>query len=606
MPSWTGNHQNRKLSGELASLDSRDFQRRILRLLKIVWPYIIECRDLRSWDNAGIDFVVDPENEPISVGVQAKGFIVGESEVGRSQAHQTVKSLSKVAKSGRTFKQFIVIHNRTNKNNDFREPVLAELARLRAMDVTEVTHLWDRTAFLSHIFSHVFAELKSALLHSVPHETRDVPSITIKNVPMRVSELRVDQHRIREVAARQELRGDPASYLADLSDTRYSLLLGEFGFGKTTSLKRLLDLSGDGVVYADGAKLAPNTSGTKHLLFQCIDVDKILGKCDEDCRDDRDKIVQGVIGRIFLDRDSNLQLVIDGLDESAPLSRTGGLQWLFNALRDVLVPVTLSMRTEFWEQRQLDFATSFGLVASNSQKRVSRVRLVELTLWDECHMIILTEREIEGCQSTEGQLHLRFFLDLLKKRAYDTFYGDIPRRPLFLRMLLDTIMENGVEETNLGQLFEQWIVGKIRRDLNAPLLAGGGGRLQLSRDIEGEDDLVERAWRIMLQAASLMSMIVDGRLELNNSSPIDEIIAGVVKPGESFSRIGLCLNTILLPLRRESVTNPLRIRFAHRAFHEYLLARSIVLDPSRTDNVELSDEVARWTRLISSEAQVTQ
>ena len=163
-------------------------------------------------------------------------------------------------------------------------------------------------------------------------------------------------------------------------------------------------------------------------------------------------------------------------------------------------------------------------------------------------------------------------------------------------------MEQGVEAINLGQLFEQWIVGKIRRDLNAPRLAGGVGRIQLSSDIEGEDDFVERAWRMMLQAAYLMSMIVDGRLELSNSWPIDEIIAGVVKPNESISRIGLCLNTILLPLRRESVTSPLRIRFAHRAFHEYLLARKISLDPSRVDNVELPDEVVRWRRLILEEA----
>jgi hypothetical protein len=120
-------------------------------------------------------------------------------------------------------------------------------------------------------------------------------------------------------------------------------MIGEAGFGKTTAALRTFQ-SDRQIFYVPGSTFSANDASTKGFLQQCVNLDKFLSYYQ-----DRDiltvkEMLSAVIPQILKERNTPLVLVIDGLDESIFFSYRGGLQWLFNHLRDVLVPVVLVAR----------------------------------------------------------------------------------------------------------------------------------------------------------------------------------------------------------------------------------------------------------------------
>jgi hypothetical protein len=77
---WSGNTQYRILMGELASADSREFERRVLPILRLAWPDAIAPPALNWLDQAGIDLMVWSDAQPFPLLVQCKGFKVPEEE----------------------------------------------------------------------------------------------------------------------------------------------------------------------------------------------------------------------------------------------------------------------------------------------------------------------------------------------------------------------------------------------------------------------------------------------------------------------------------------------------------------------------------------------
>src|SRR5438067_1365308 len=110
---------------------------------------------------------------------------------------------------------------------------------------------------------------------------------------------------------------------------------------------------------------------------------KLLQEATKSVRDRCIRILQlnesKTAGYVLKDKDTPVILILDALDESIYFSRPGGLQQLFNQLRDIRVPVILLARSEFWEGKQSDFANSYGLRTETQSKIVNRkVRMIRL------------------------------------------------------------------------------------------------------------------------------------------------------------------------------------------------------------------------------------
>ena len=157
------------------------------------------------------------------------------------------------------------------------------------------------------------------------------------------------------------------------------------------------------------------------------------------------------------------------------------MQWLFNVLREVQIPIILVMRTEFWNSKYLDFSSSIGLKGRKELTRYVQANLLELLPWThhEIRQAILSE--IELSTDSKEKENLNGLKALLSQGEFDNYYGDIPKRPLYLRFIIDIVKEKGVSYTKLGRatLFAQWARLKILRDINSPILMGGNGRVSI-------------------------------------------------------------------------------------------------------------------------------
>src|SRR6185369_4486362 len=145
----------------------------------------------------------------------------------------------------------------------------------------------------------------------------------------------------------------------------------------------------------------------------------------------------------------------------------GGLQWLFNALLDVQVPVVLAARTEFWVKKMADFETSFGLRAKvrGTRQALRSTRLIELTPWSNAEIRAYAMRYRDALGSEASRAYIDEFIGLVDADRYSEFYGDIPRRPLYLNYILDTAAVLGIRTLGRRELLLEWADQKIRRDV---------------------------------------------------------------------------------------------------------------------------------------------
>jgi hypothetical protein len=279
-------------------------------------------------------------------------------------------------------------------------------------------------------------------------------------------------------------------------------------------------------------------------------------------------------------------LILDALDESLYFSRPGGLQLLFNQLRDIKVPVVLLARTEFWDSRQNDFASSYGLTAEPNKLLRQKVCMLRLRSWDVEQIRSLTER-YRNMETDKRRQNLDELLSAIDSGEYEMIYGDIPKRPLFLRFILESVAEQGIKRTGKARLIYDWIELKIRRDVLNPTRFGSRGRVPMISGVEETTATVRLAFKAMKIAANKMTKkdLATKTLELLPTCNVDELLLsdehfkGVLDP------TGIFLHTLLIPLK--STPEELEIGFAHRTYQEFFLALHIREHPEEFVDLDL-------------------
>lgn len=584
--------------------DDRTFERAVLPLLRASWPDTVGVPARRTFDRAGIDHLVWSDSRPFPLVVQCKGFQVHEQELGREQVRQCLASIQSFARSGLTTKVYLLVHNRPGKSAEFRQPIQQALSELMNSGCAEKAELWDLSRILTEAFNSVLKRVQVGIrqwnLSVANIHARMEPELCtpLDVVPLQTSELLVDQHRLLSSSKPTRSLADPSTQIL-AAHVRLCVVIGEAGFGKTTAALRSFGVGNRQVLYVPGASISDRTVSTKDLLEQCVSLDTLLRDVQDSDQPTLSRIARPVIAHILKDPETPMILMIDGVDESVYLCRRGGIQSLLNLLREVRVPIVLLARSELWHERQGDFTASFGAIARHGIPRRQRIRLIELLPWSDDEIRTLASRYRTTIADPEQRARVDVFIRAIQSGDYTRFYGDIPRRPLFLRFILETVAERDVHEVGRAALFQEWAELKIRRDVTRPMNWGVVGRPPVTSHGESIDMVVYLAFCAMATAAYRMTQVHNGSLELTPSCSLDEVLSAERGFSGITDSTGLFLNSLLVPLPRASVGERLRLRFAHRAYQEFFLARHLTEHPDLIGRLQIPRSITMWMSDIS-------
>ncbi|HEV7377900.1 MAG TPA: hypothetical protein VGN95_24675 [Pyrinomonadaceae bacterium] len=304
-------------------------------------------------------------------------------------------------------------------------------------------------------------------------------------------------------------------------------------------------------------------------------------------------ITREVIAATLKNGSVPLTIIFDGLDESVFFNKKGGIQYFMNLIKEELsVPVVLVARSEYWYRRETDFSTSVGMKGTKTPRKVCDILLIELLEWNDDKMLELLERVRQQTLTQEQSQRLDELKELISSGEYSKFYGDIPRRPLFLRFIIDTVLEENPHQVSRGELFYEWICLKILRDIGNPKQYGGS-RMAIATE-EEEATTIELAFLAMTKAAALMILIHDDTLELLPSCRLDDLLSSDQRLKAITDPTGLVLNSLLMPLKG-ALGEATRLGFAQRSFQEYFLARAIKEGLMDVEGVVIPTSVMEWT-----------
>lgn len=609
MPRWSGKSEFTGLSKELFASAGKDFERKVLSLLQPLWPDVVRTSPRRRLDRSGIDMLIWDKSPYILV-IQCKAFEVSEEELGAPQKRQCVDSIESFRKSGIKAARYLLIHNREDRHGVIRAKVNPLLKQLITSGQVQDADLWERRWLLRQAFD----AMNKKLIEAIPQaNTRyyseywkvEAPLCDpLEVVPAKRSTCVVDQYRLLSSKLEEDEILDPAHEMARLEVGAKCVLLGEAGYGKTTTSLRLLSSKGRRVLYLPAARIVDKTAGARDLLEQYIDIDTLLQDYEVDHHQILIHLIRPVAEFLLKSEEYPVCLLIDGLDESQWLAKRGRLQWLMNGLRDIRVPVILTTRTEFWRSKLSDFTTSFGIASKKDNKNIKKqqIRQIELLPWTDDQIQRLARRYGAILTDEQQRRNIGQFIDLVVSGEYLTYYGDIPRRPLFLRFILESVAEQGLQKEHRTSLFMRWARMKITRDLKNTTIHANQRRIGIVDNEEGLDTTVELAFVAMQRAATLMISNSGGRMELLPSCSMEDILDSDRRLRSINDPTGLVLNSLLVPLEGEVPEGmERRVRFGHRVYQEVFLARHLCRCGETSDLGEPPEEVREWMTSFRSE-----
>lgn len=575
--------------GELAVASEREFERRVAPILKLFRSDVVQTPARQHLDRAGIDFVVWSDEGPFPWVVQCKGF-KEQNGLGPSQLRQILKSIEKFRKSKWSCDEYVLLHNRTGENREAERTILENLARLQDEKKAAATRLWDRQTFIRDARGRIrdilverMREDAARRLHKQEGLFR-FGSIYLPYVPTTERSLivrRNEQMRMERVGGARVRRRVAGLVLSPMTKGRWTLLTGHFGTGKTTTGLNAAKSSGHHVIYVRGDDLIDVTGGvgTNAMLGRVIHALGMFDDYDDETRD----FVHRIAGRSMAqllnsDEGSTFTLFVDALDESRSYGTPEGVWKLINQIADLSCPVVITTRREHFDStfRNFDKALrSDDLPMQGGSTRNGR--LFDLELWTDKEVAELITAAGKTASVNEAT-HLVRFINALRSGLAQQLYGDLPKNPLFLQMILEEAALGRIEKRNRAQLIRNWMERKIERDLNAIDRAKPTEVVDVGAFVEGMMTLQERV-------ARRMTVWEDGEWRL-----LEEITSDVVEAEARnlFRESNVDISTILgcsvlsaaAPRRRGTMP----VKFLLRVCQEFFLATELRHSGEKPEN----------------------
>jgi hypothetical protein len=558
---------------ELAHISGHEFQGVFSALLAEVLDGATESKRLGHYDQLGVDaFVLTSDDERMKTIIQCKGFEVLDYKA--SQHRQCRDEVAKFIAKGPTADEYWLVLNRQIKDPALRRELEQDLANLVATGKVKQAALLDQMAMLRKL-----EVLATARLFAWAEARRK------EQFAFYQSRMEFVRH-IDSVPFNERLN-DPTSFaitqlvsffkeLSEHQTGKYRhapkfLVSSEFGFGKTTTLQaiaqRWID-SGRHLIYAPAALLDRrafmNASGLADSLLELILPD------DADLSELALLQFRGAL-RSILTKSEDWLVLIDGLDENANAFRANSFATLWGSIADLGIPAVLSAREELVELRRAEFHPNARLKIGPEFDRI------KLDDWNQ--VLILRFADLyAAAKGGDIPLGYRTFREIIASARYGEVYGDIPKRPLFLGMLVEDAWNEKEPERYLHRLYGTYFRTKFDYDRMSVAAGGVQNRPSGIVDAFGYDQARETMIRVMQEAADCM-LEVTGPLDARTAVHRDTI--GEVKLREIATSFDIpfvqledvAMHSLLQPSGREPVTRERLLRFAHRSFQDWFLAR---------------------------------
>lgn len=589
------------MASELATTQDRAFERAVLPFIHVIWPEARISPNKGKYDRSGIDIYVGTSPH-FDVVIQCKGFL--ERDLLDDQLAQCRDSIEAFHKSRYSAEGFYLLHNRHQLNREY-QAALDSLLHALEPDKARNASLWNQRNLLVAAFDamvprvrHAIVAKTAALREEQELAERILGGDPLREVPVSVSEIRMDSTRLRSTTEPKVAIADPLRRILHGTRRRIGLLIAPAGFGKTTTAMRAMREHSDLCVVLPAARIGgAEMANARAILEPALDTDDVVREAQDDDRGTWLRLVGPILKYLTQSEKRDMVLIIDALDEAPAFERSHNLHRFFNLLRHAKIPIVVTMREEFWVTRRGDFDVQL----SEDRERESTTQtleVVELRPWQDEQIIAAARAFRDRLLDPDAIQRVSRFVDAVGESSYASLYGDIPRTPLFLKFILDVLQEQDVHEIQRAALVQHWIRLKILRDVIAPARFGGA-RLPIRSGILTADDAVALSFRAMRVAALEMCTRKADRLELLPSCTFDAVRIAMDSDAPD-SASSLMLNSVLIPAGERQADGTQAIRFAHRLFQEFFLASALASKPALFDGATLPTEVAAWVERLRS------
>jgi DNA replication protein DnaC len=562
----------------LTAESGRDFERVALPFLRIEWPELAYPSDLGFLDCKGIDQAVVAPGRVFPVVIQFKGFeILG--QLGQSQLNQVEKSIHAFLASGINCERYILLYNRDGYNQQFEQAAQVIVNQLVTQGKAQVAEIWnvdDAVKFLQSSLDKIVKRKMSEVSSKKAQLQQShflFGNVLIEDVPYRQATWSFGRTARTSLSAFETM---PARSLRELltalsPTVRWTLLIGAFGMGKSTFAVSLANEAGKIVIYVPATEMHHLNDGGGSETRLWRDIARYLNVFDDSMGVERIrpdlflKLVSDSISRIMRSDNSDIILVIDGLDENRHYSKINGLKLLVNELAAARIPIVLTTRREHFFNAYGTYEGEF----SNLSRAGSRksVRVVELTDWSSELALAFLDKSARTLDSTTAAR-----LQILRDKISSGSLTLIATHPLWLTMATELAVEDvNIDYEKLTELYEDWTLLKLKRDFEKPRAIPVGFEDNL-------DVLIAMQQLLMQKVAIAMTCEVDGTLVLTEF--IDEAsvhkLAKEVYEGRVPTEV-YAVTSLLDPIGRRSASQPLslKLRFFHASLHEFYVAREL-------------------------------
>lgn len=585
--------QWRRLKGDLCAAVERDFERKVLPLMRLFWISMVQAPPRDRWDRKGIDLLAWSEESPFPCVVQCKGFHV--QNPGREQVGPTIDSIDAFANSDVECEKYVVLYNRDRRHSDFVDPVVSALDGLASSGRVGSAELWDIDDFLRkaahRATTRVIDALKreSALRYDRLTSLFRFGHLYQSSVPVQEERL----HFRRDCACIRETVGEAQSLeiargLAESNEARWTLLTGTFGAGKTTSSLHSVLESGRTVIYGTCAGLQSHRlrSSTNALLSELIGVTDAFDDFADDDRVFLECLAGPTLAKLLRRPETPYSIVLDALDETVAYSTVGGLQRLSNQLAELQCPIVLTTRKEHFEALFGDFSTAFTeLGAKNAPAR--HARHLHLLPWNRTNTLALVHRSLNDADEEESA-RLKELEAVIRSGEDEKLYGGLIGNPLFLQFILEDVAIDGLRKRSRADLIRDWVERKIRRDIaRRPdgFMAGFDVEDAVARMIATMEDVAEKMTS-RGTSIDLLEQIPAATVERSAAERFGVARVPIVE---------VLLNSFLVPVSERRGAN-LRLGFVFRILQEFFLASYLRREQSSAQGYP-DTVVAFWMEL---------
>jgi hypothetical protein len=556
----------RKLYADLHMLSKHVFAERCGSILQTVFSDVRATPSDGMLDRSGIDYCLCvPSQDKIELAFQCKGFEVPEWT--SSQTSQCIHSIESFAQGTLKTECYILIVNRVVKG-EARVIIEDALARLvQSQRVTKVL-LYDLEAFLEFVFIKIQDQVLILIQESVAtlkeeRQQRMQEGIYVEDVPFSLQSGGKKKNPLRFVEEYVlKLIREPNNRRS------WTFVVSEFGFGKTALALQLAGVfldHGTHCLYLPAARFPDKTlEMEKEFMWTVLE----FLQEDVDRHRERDEMRQAALKEIFK-REKSVVLILDGIDEHPACWREGGLANVLGIFKTFNATCVFTVREEFLAERNGHFKTAM--------RNAPGWFTLHLTEWDEPLVLEYTKQWRDSGLPNEVKPHLDDFDELVRNGHYVDLYGDIPKRPLFLKMLLTDVAAGDLRNRNLAELYLTYFKNKFHADRATSTDAPAVRRpLNINEDSELVCAIL---LEIMTLAAGQMYRIEVGGLFLEPRLLESQLRKCADLAGGSLDVASIAINSVLLPVGRRDANREkgnLVFTFAHQSFQEFFLARHLL------------------------------